>query len=681
MLRMLRSRAAVWRISAPAAAALALACGGDKPTAPDGTATVPSRVQEFTGNRQAATVGTTLGSPFVVEVLNAKGQPVGGVTVRFAVTAGGGTVSPEEAVTNSSGQARTTLALGPSAGAQTVTAAVERLPPVLFTATASAGPATQLVSPAAPPALTGTVGAALTAPVVLRVVDALGNGVAGVTLVTTPAAGSGSFAAATPTTDVAGEVRGIWTLGTRAGAQRLVASVANQTTIPPLTLSAVGEAGPPDSIGVVQGGGQTGDAGTALPTPVVARVADAYGNPVRGAEVTFSASAGGGALTPAKALTDSSGRAAATFTLGAQAGAQGAQAAVAAAGRTLGVSVQATAVAPSPATMWGLDHRVVDAEFSGPRNRIVTISANPSRLNVVDPDGKVTRSVDLPQVPLSVSVSPDGSHAAVSHDAWVSYVDLATATLVRSYPVPTVGGDVVLAGNGYAFVYPRSDQWVDVQCINLATGVVTAGTWPGPYAGGRARLAPGGEYIYATVPLSPDDFEKYDIRTGRAIRLYDSPYHGEHQFGGNLWIADDGSRLFARSGKVFRASTVRSEDMVYAGSFTGLGTVQAAVQLAGSSRIYVLGTAAPPPNYWFPDPVAAPDVRVYDAQFLTLRGSARLPGFRVPPEGSGTTHQAAGRYLFANATGTRLYALVQAPGASGLQQDWAVAVFDAADLP
>jgi hypothetical protein len=263
----------------------------------------------------------------------------------------------------------------------------------------------------------------------------------------------------------------------------------------------------------------------------------------------------------------------------------------------------------------------------------------------------------------------------------VSYVDLATATLVKTYPVPSTGGDIVLAGNGHAFVYPRSGQWVNVQCLNLATGVVTAGPWPGPYAGARARLAPGGEYIYATVPLSPDDFEKYDIRTGRATRLYDSPYHGEHQFGGNLWIADDGTRLFARSGKVFRASTVRSEDMTYAGSFTGLGTVQAAVHLVGSSRIYVLGTAAPPPNYWSADPVAAPDVRVYDAQFLTLKGSARLPGFRVPPEGSGATYEAAGRYLFANAAGTRLYALIQAPGASGLQQDWAVAVYDAADLP
>ncbi len=68
------------------------------------------------------------------------GEPVSGVTVTFAVTAGGGSVGTPSATTNTSGIASTTWTLG-SLGTQTVTATVTGLSgsPLTFGATVNAG--------------------------------------------------------------------------------------------------------------------------------------------------------------------------------------------------------------------------------------------------------------------------------------------------------------------------------------------------------------------------------------------------------------------------------------------------------------------------------------------------------------------------------------------------------------
>lgn len=63
------------------------------------------------------------------------------------------------------------------------------------------------------------------------------------------------------------------------------------------------------------GGKQLGTPGTALPQALVVQVNDAQGNAVTGALVTFSAT-GGAAFDPAQSLTDSSGQATTTVTLG-----------------------------------------------------------------------------------------------------------------------------------------------------------------------------------------------------------------------------------------------------------------------------------------------------------------------------------------------------------------------------
>lgn len=317
-----------------------------------------------------------------------------------------------------------------------------------------------------------------------------------------------------------------------------------------------------------------------------------------------------------------------------------------------------------------LDHRVVDAEFSQPAGLIVTVSASPNRLNVLDTETGGTWSVALPLAPTAVSVRFDGSFAAVGHNAQVTLVNLQTRTVVRTYAVTADALDVVLANNGFVYVFPRIDQWQNIYAINLATGTQTQGATI--YAGTLARLHPSGDFIYgANNGLSPSDFEKYDIRNGTPVMLYDSPYHGDYAFSGNLWFFSNGTRIVARSGNVFRASPVQAEDMLYAGKLQGIESVRWAAEAPARNRLYVLGGTSNPLS-------GTANISSFETAFLGLSGTSALP--KMPGSG-GPTVDVDGYYLFPSADGSRLYVLIKAVASAGLAQDWALAVLDTSQLP
>ena len=107
---------------------------------------------------------------------------------------------------------------------------------------------------------------------------------------------------------------------------RLRASAAG--LVPDTSAAFAVRAGPPARLTALDGLAQTAPAGTALPLPYSVAVRDSFDNPVAGAVVTWSVTAGGGSLTPAQAATDSTGAASAVHTLGLHAGGQSATAAV-----------------------------------------------------------------------------------------------------------------------------------------------------------------------------------------------------------------------------------------------------------------------------------------------------------------------------------------------------------------
>ena len=75
---------------------------------------------KISGDNQKGSSFASLPQPFVVEAQDENGSALTGVSVRFAVTAGGGVLSTTITRTNENGRAQSTLTLGPNLGTNTV---------------------------------------------------------------------------------------------------------------------------------------------------------------------------------------------------------------------------------------------------------------------------------------------------------------------------------------------------------------------------------------------------------------------------------------------------------------------------------------------------------------------------------------------------------------------------------
>lgn len=300
---------------------------------------------------------------------------------------------------------------------------------------------------------------------------------------------------------------------------------------------------------------------------------------------------------------------------------------------------------------------LVDAEYSSQMDRIIIISSNPNQLHIYNPVTEDDLIVDLPLLPNCVSVGPDGLYAAVGHDAIISYVNLQTAAIESALNVSTDVFDIVLAGNGYVYAMPRRDQWERIRCVEIATNTEYDHSGYFVRAGTRIELHPGGTAIYgADNGLSPSDIEKYSIVNGAAEYLYDSPYHGDFPMGGDLWISEDGLRIFTKRGNTFRASEIQEQDMEYSGSLGEIDSIRHLSHSSASQKIF----AIPQKGYF--GGLEENQLFVYDESFLAFEGVIMLPDFIV----GGNQFLANGRFVFANSAGTEYYVIAEADETAGL---------------
>lgn len=84
--------------------------------------------------------------------------------------------------------------------------------------------------------------------------------------------------------------------------------------------------------------------------------------------------------------------------------------------------------------------------------------------------------------------------------------------------------------------------------------------------GQKIKLHPNLKSTYlADNGLSPSDIEKINIQTIPPSSPTDSPYHGDYSMCGDLWISNDGNRIYTACGNTFRSSDTESQDMIYTG--------------------------------------------------------------------------------------------------------------------
>jgi len=270
------------------------------------------------GNSQSGTVGHALANPLVVKVADPTGNPVPSVAVGFQVTAGTATLSAASVNTGTDGQAQVTVTLGTTAGTVTVTATASGIAtPVTFSLTALPD-AAAMIAALSGSGQSGAVGTQLASAFVVKVTDANGNAVSGVTVVFAVTAGGGTLSATSVATDASGQASTKLTLGTVAGSNNnTVTATAAGLSGSPVTFTASANAGAPAALTVVSGTPQSGTVGQVLASPLIVKVTDTYGNPLSGVAVSFQVTAGGGILGATSATTDANGQAQTTWTPGA----------------------------------------------------------------------------------------------------------------------------------------------------------------------------------------------------------------------------------------------------------------------------------------------------------------------------------------------------------------------------
>ena len=164
----------------------------------------------------------------------------------------------------------------------------------------------------------GLVGAALSAPFVVRVNDAFGNPVPGAAVTWVVTIGGGTVNAPTGTSDAAGLVSTTLTLPTAAGAVTVEARATGLTGTPRL-FTATATAGAAASVALAptaSGNAQSAPINTALGLPLRAYVADAFGNPVAGVTVSWAVTGGTATVGAASSVSDAAGIATTTATMG-----------------------------------------------------------------------------------------------------------------------------------------------------------------------------------------------------------------------------------------------------------------------------------------------------------------------------------------------------------------------------
>jgi hypothetical protein len=263
-----------------------------------------------------ARAGTRLGDSVGVRITDSTGHPLSDVPVRW--TAIDGTVEAAAERTDSLGVARARWTLGARTGAQRIRAYVggpmSRVAPTVVTATALAG------VPASITVLSGDrqhapAGAALPKAIVLRALDANGNGASDVPVVLSLS--GGAVPDTELVTDSAGFVRTHWTMGHSAGDYTLAVHVDGIKKL--LKLGAHATPAKPANLSF-----DDVAAGESHARPRMKRlfalVTDIYGNPVADAPVSLSAKSG--TITPSRAVTDAKGRVTLTWMLGEKTGDQ-----------------------------------------------------------------------------------------------------------------------------------------------------------------------------------------------------------------------------------------------------------------------------------------------------------------------------------------------------------------------
>lgn len=297
-----------------------------------------------------------------------------------------------------------------------------------------------------------------------------------------------------------------------------------------------------------------------------------------------------------------------------------------------------------------LSINVIDAEFCKKTNKIITISTNPNVLSIIDPITNTVESIALNLKPNCLAVNSTNSKAVVGHYGKVSIIDLTSKKLVKEYDVLCDVFDILLTTSDWVYACPGYYSHANrrLYCLNLNSGIIMLSTSFGMNVSYtiNAKLDPTESFIYGvSYGVFPSNMHKLDIRNGVAEGLYSSPYHGEYEMSDDLWMPEDGNKIFTKGKSVFEMTQIKATDMNFISKIQNSYNINYLSHSSVNNKVYLVNNIN---NVVFS----------YKYSDLSPSENYTLENFLIrSSDTSATLYNAIAKYVFVNAAGTKLYAI------------------------
>lgn len=146
---------------------------------------------------------------------------------------------------------------------------------------------------------------------------------------------------------------------------------------------------------------------------------------------------------------------------------------------------------------------------------------------------------------------------------YIAVIDTAQQALIKTFKIDIDPADITALDQGLVAVSSGSNQHTTINVFNIEEGKSVAQAYT--YMSARLAADTNSNYLFsADVGLSPGEIHKYQHENATLVSLGDSPYHGEHNLGGNLWLTPDGTHVISASG-----DTLTTSSLTYANNILG----------------------------------------------------------------------------------------------------------------
>jgi hypothetical protein len=318
----------------------------------------------------------------------------------------------------------------------------------------------------------------------------------------------------------------------------------------------------------------------------------------------------------------------------------------------IAVHVSANAIIPSDERQ--INGIVTDAEYNHESGIMAICTKSPNSLIIFNTNTNESNTISLSKMPNCVSLSEDGHKAVIGCSVpLISYVDIDNLTIIKDCSIDCIPFDIVLGDNGWCYIAPTVDQWVDFRSLNLNSGELVHGTYRSEiYEKTIIRKIQGKPYLVGTrTTLSPSGILIFDITKGIArdtISYY-------HESLGKFWISEDGVKLYSNCKIVYylpKYDTLfhSSPPPVFGHIESGLSSISALDECPAINSIFIANAFSDISGY-------SSLIQRFNTSNLNKTVEFNASVTSVTENGIKKYYESTVWYIFVNKEGTQLYAI------------------------